>query len=191
MLFSIRSHPVGYRAARRVGAAGATFLLLGACAASAATLASATALAGCKKDEATKESITTTTAALHGARLAPAQGELATLLPAEAAKARAANLKPFVELRADWCGPCKQLEGSMKDARMVDAFAGTYLITLDVDEWKAGQLGSMGLMSSEIPVFFELDDKGKATGRKITGGAWADNIPANMAPPLKKFFSGS
>ena len=77
----------------------------------------------------------------------------------------------------------------MKDPRMVDAFAGTYLITLDADEW-SGKLHPMGLDSSSIPVFFELDDKGKATGRKIDGGAWAENIPVNMAPPLKAFFGG-
>ena len=40
-------------------------------------------------------------------------------------------------------------------------------------------------------VFYEVGDDGKPTGRKIDGGAWGDNIPANMAPPLDKFFHGS
>ena len=134
------------------------------------------ATAGCRKDEARQDPTTTlgsSAAAQTGAgkntvRLTPLDGELTALLPAEAAKARANNLKPFLELRADWCGPCKELEASMKDPRMVDAFAGTYLITLDVDEWKAGQLTAMGVASGSIPVIFELDDKGKSTGRKIT-----------------------
>jgi thiol:disulfide interchange protein len=151
----------------------------------------ASATAGCKKDEARRDSagVSTTTGAEPAAvRLKPSQGELATLLPAETAKARAKNLKPYVEVRADWCGPCKELEASMTDPRMVDAFAGTYVIRLDADEW-AGKLKAFGLESSSIPVFFEIDDTGKATGRRIDGGAWADNIPANMAPPLKSFFA--
>ena len=121
-------------------------------------------------------------------RLAPSQGKLTALLEAEVVVARARNLKPFLELRAEWCGPCKQLEASMGDPRMNDAFAGTYLISLDIDEW-AQQLEGTAFNSSSIPVFYELDASAKPTGRKIDGGAWAENIPANMAPPLKAFFA--
>lgn len=176
MLFSLRS---------RVGLlTGVSLLFLGA-----------TATTGCKKHAARQDPTTTSAAAPAAAsttsiRLTPAQGELTTLVAAEVAKAKARNLKPFVELRADWCGPCKELEASMADPRMVDAFAGTYLITLDADQWQAKQLSSLRLSSGSIPAFFELDDTGKATGRKITGGAWAENVPANMAGPLKAFFAG-
>ena len=76
----------------------------------------------------------------------------------------------------------------MGDARMSDAFAGTYLISIDIDEWSQ-QLAGTAFDSSSIPVFYELDEKAKPTGRKIDGGAWAENIPANMAPPLKAFFA--
>ena len=55
------------------------------------------------------------------------------------------------------------------------------------DEWGA-KLGPAKLSSSSIPVFFALDASGKPTGRKIDGGAWDENVPANMAPKLGAFF---
>ena len=121
-------------------------------------------------------------------RLLPRQGDLATLITAEVAKAHARKLRPFLELRAEWCKPCKQLEASMNDSRMIAAFAGTYLISIDIDEWD-GKLDAIGVAADSIPVFYELDAKGKPTGRNINGGAWDENIPANMAPPLKAFFA--
>ncbi|MDP1827421.1 MAG: hypothetical protein Q8L48_29395 [Archangium sp.] len=142
-------------------------------------------VAGCTKNAAAPVEL-----APAAVRLKPSQGALTSLLTAELAKARARNLRPFLELRAEWCGPCKELEASMGDARMTDAFAGTYLISLDIDEW-GEKLKAVDVDPSSIPVFYELDAQAKPTGRKIDGGAWAENIPANMAPPLKAFFAGS
>ena len=141
-------------------------------------------LAGCTKNTAPPIELAPT-----AVRLKPAQGALETLLIAEVTKARARNLRPFLELRAEWCDPCKDLEASMGDARMTDAFVGTYLISLDIDEW-GDKLKAVDVDPSSIPVFYELDAQAKPTGRKIDGGAWAENIPANMAPPLKAFFAG-
>lgn len=141
------------------------------------------AAAGCRS--ATAASPETTRAYV---RLTPDMGSLSTLLPAELKKAQAKKLKPFLELRAEWCKPCKQLEASMGDQRMADAFAGTYLISVDIDEFSE-QLARLGFDASAIPVFYELNPAAKATGRKIDGGAWAENIPQNMAPPLKAFFA--
>jgi len=176
MVFPIRSHVVVVAVA--IGTASA-------------------ASAGCKRDDAHAQAVafqpltsSVATVSAAGIRLKPAQGDLAKLVPTEAATARAKNLKPFVEVRADWCGPCRELEASMTDPLMVDAFAGTYIITLDADDWDAKQFASAGLDPRAIPVFFALDDQGKPTGRKINGGAWAENVPANMAPPLKAFFGG-
>jgi thiol:disulfide interchange protein len=139
---------------------------------------------GCKRDPAPAPLELNPTSI----RLKPSAGKLTALLSAEVAKARARNLKPFLELRAEWCEPCKELEASMHDARMIDAFAGTYLISADLDEWDQ-ELPAAGFNPDGVPVFFELDAQAKPTGRKIDGGAWAQNIPANMAPPLKAFFA--
>ncbi len=48
---------------------------------------------------------------------------------------------------------------------MTAAFEGVQIIELDVDDW------------------------GKTKGPTINGGAWGDNVPKNMAPPLTKFFA--
>jgi|HubBroStandDraft_6_1064221.scaffolds.fasta_scaffold798192_2 hypothetical protein len=115
------------------------------------------------------------------------QGKLPNVLKAEIAKAITAGRTPFVELGATWCGPCNHLKASLGDKRMIDAFSGTYIVHLDVDDWK-GQLAPLGFVSNGIPAFFAIDANGKATGQVITGDAWGEDIPENMAPPLKEFF---
>lgn len=113
--------------------------------------------------------------------------DLPKLLAEHAARAKQAGLAPFVELWAEWCPPCKKLEAAMGDPRIVQAFAGVYLIRLDSDQW-GPKLAGTGLGNASIPVFYALDETGKPTGRKVDGGAWAEDIPENMAPPLDAFF---
>ncbi len=110
------------------------------------------------------------------------------LLSAEVAKATAQARSPYVEFYADWCPPCRALRKYLGDEQMVDAFAGTYIIQLDYDEWES-DLSDAGFTIPGIPIFFELDSAGKPTGRTINGGAWGEDIPENMAPPLKAFFN--
>jgi hypothetical protein len=40
-------------------------------------------------------------------------------------------------------------------------------------------------------VFFAVDAKARPTGAKIDGGAWGEDIPRNMAPPLERFFEAN
>lgn len=111
-------------------------------------------------------------------------------LAAFAKQAKGAGKKAYAYLHAEWCGPCQALEKThAADASMVDAFSGTAIALIDIDAAGRKTLDPLGLDSSAIPVFYRLDDNGKPTGDKIDGGAWGDNIPANMAPPLKAFFS--
>ncbi len=115
------------------------------------------------------------------------EGDLKTILQKEAEKARQQNLKPFVEVTATWCGPCQRLLKCMDDPRMVDAFSGTYIIHLDHDFWKP-QFESAGIVINGIPAFYRLDSDAHVTG-VVTGAAWAEDIPENIAPPLKKFLN--
>ena len=120
---------------------------------------------------------------------ATSQG-LQSLVKAEVAKARGRRLKPIVYVGAGWCEPCRAIHAHQRDPRMVDAFKGTYVIELDMDDWGAGDMGALGYETKAIPVFMVVGDDASARGPKIDGGAWGDNIPENMAPPLKRFFAG-
>jgi hypothetical protein len=122
--------------------------------------------------------------------LRPAAGlALAAQLSAEVSKARALHLEPGVYLGASWCKPCIAIKKYHRDPLMLEAFKGTYLIELDLDDWKAPEIEAMGFTSREVPHFYKVDAAGHAVGRTITSNVWGDDVPANMAPPLKRFFS--
>lgn len=148
-------------------------------------------LAGCRKDKPATTHETTSAELAAGdaatVRIRPVQGDLRQLLAAEAKRAKARNLRPYVELRADWCSPCQAIAKSRADAAMKDAFTGTYVVEVDIDDW-ADQLESVKLDASAIPAFVALDDAGRPTSRRIDGSAWGDDTTENMAPPLKAFF---
>jgi thiol:disulfide interchange protein len=143
------------------------------------------ALTACKRDQAPAATGPSRSVFVQ---LKPSAGELATALPAEVAKARAQHLKPFVEIGAEWCKPCKQLEASLNDPKMKEAFDGTYLIRLDVDDW-SGSLSTFELEPTVIPVVFEVDAQGKSTGRSINGNDWGATTAENVAPQFKVFFA--
>jgi thiol:disulfide interchange protein len=119
--------------------------------------------------------------------LEPGTGELVSLLEREVTNAAAQHRVPFLQITAEWCVPCKKLRASLGDPLMQDAFAGTYVIRVDSDAWKT-ELKNAGFDHPAIPVFFAVDSNARPTGAKIDGGAWGEDIPANMAPPLKRFF---
>jgi thiol:disulfide interchange protein len=148
----------------------------------------------CKKDPSAAEPQPdprpATTAASSDWMEVPAGTPLATALADFAAKAIDAGKKPYAYLHASWCGPCKAIEKThATDPLMIDAFHGTAILTIDVDAADEKALKAQQLRGQVIPVFYKLDRTGKPTGDRIDGGAWGDNIPANMAPPLKAFFA--
>lgn len=113
----------------------------------------------------------------------------ADIFAAAAVTATARSLKPFVYATAKWCAPCKKLNASLGDPRMKDAFKGTYVVKLDIDDFDEKVLGALGLRVRAVPTFFELGEGGAPTGRMLVGD-WGPDVPENMAPPLKRFFSG-
>lgn len=122
-------------------------------------------------------------------RLHRGEGDLSTLIAEEAGKAIAANRDPYLEFDATWCPACISIQNTLNagDPGMVEAFAGTYIIQVDIDEWQ-DDLAGAGYRVNAVPIYYELDASGKPTGRTIDGGAWGENIAVNMAPPLHEFF---
>src|SRR5512143_1269929 len=68
-------------------------------------------------------------------RLQPGDGNLQTMLANEAQKAEKLGQIPVVEFDATWCPPCQAIDKAIKakNKLMLDAYAGTYIIKLDVD----------------------------------------------------------
>ena len=122
-------------------------------------------------------------------RVGKTKEKLLDILKVEAKKAFDLGRQPYVEFYADWCPPCNAIRESLGDERMIDAFNGTYIIKLDLDFWEIKLLGT-GFNVNGIPAFFEIDSDGNPTGRTITGAAWGEDVPENIAPPLKEFFNG-
>lgn len=114
----------------------------------------------------------------------------ADIFAAAAVTATARSLKPFVYATAKWCVPCKKLNESLGDPRMKEAFKGTYVVKLDIDDFDEKTLGAMGVRVRAVPSFFELGAGGTPTGRMMVGD-WGPDVPENMAPALKRFFSAA
>ena len=125
-------------------------------------------------------------------RLRPSDGDLQTLLAEEAQKAAALGRMPVVEFDATWCPPCQAIDKAIKEENelMLNAYANTYIIRLDVDEWGWGGSHLHDFEFDGIPVFFKLDSNGNRTGEVVDGGAWGEDIPENIAPVMDLFFHG-
>jgi hypothetical protein len=125
-------------------------------------------------------------------RLHSKDGDLQTMLAKETEKAVALGQMPIVEFDATWCPPCQAIDKAIKakNELMLDAYAGTYIIKLDVDEWGWGDSRKHDFQFEGIPVYFKLDPEGEQTGEVIDGGAWGEDIPENIAPMMDAFFHG-
>ncbi|MCI0552064.1 MAG: thioredoxin family protein [Anaerolineae bacterium] len=123
-------------------------------------------------------------------RFHSADGDLHAILAQESQKASALGLIPIVYFGATWCPPCQAIESALeeKNELMLDAYFGTYIIELDVDEWGWSGTAIEDFEFEFIPVYFKLDANGNQTGEVIDGGAWGQDIPENIAPVMDAFF---
>lgn len=109
---------------------------------------------------------------------------------AHSASARTLGLRPYLYAHASWCPPCNAIARHANDPQMVRAFAGTYIIDVDIDLVDDAQMRAAGFRVSGIPAWYGVGPEGRHDGRTITGAAWGADVPANMAPPLTRFFAG-
>lgn len=115
--------------------------------------------------------------------------DLRKALSDHARNAVASGLLPVAFITAPTCEPCRSLKQSLPDPRMQSAFSGTSVLEIDMHQAPFLVLSEYGMQPSGIPAFYVLDEQGHVTGATITGAAWGDDIPENMAPPLIEFFS--
>ena len=123
---------------------------------------------------------------LHLAVLVPNEQPLAKRLAHEHSVAAKQGRKPYVMVYSDACPPCVSLRNSLNTSQMKEAFRGVHLILLDNEIWET-HLDALGMKSGSFPRIHELTDNGQASPRVITGEAWDEDIPKNMAPPLQHF----
>ena len=97
------------------------------------------------------------------------RGKLPQLIAAEIAKAKASGQTPFVEIGATWCGPCQALEASLHTQEMMHAFAGAYVIHLDVSEWdEEEEIFPIGIHAQTgwyMPLLVAINPKGHAVAQ--------------------------
>jgi hypothetical protein len=149
--------------------------------------ASATDTPSATHTEAPSPNVTSTPLPYTMLEIEKSSGDLASVLYTEAQKAQSMGRRPYIQIVADWCPACRALLKSMKDERMIAAYRGTYILLADIDVWR-GQLPDVDIFVSGVPAIYELTYAGTPTGRLITGAAWGENTPENMAPPLDEFF---
>ena len=116
-------------------------------------------------------------------------GPLAALVRDHANTAESQGLRPFLEFGATWCPPSRMFGEILDDPRMQAALAGVYLIRAEIDDF-AGDPFARQLRAVAVPVFYELDAEGQATGRTITGAAWGEDTIENMSRTMSRFFAG-
>lgn len=100
----------------------------------------------------------------------------------------AAGRIPVLYFWASWCGPSIEFKESLPDPLMQDALNNVTLIVIDTDADAEKEQVATRFNVRNIPTFIRLDNTGKFI-KKVDGGAWAENIPANMAPVLKAFIN--
>jgi hypothetical protein len=125
----------------------------------------------------------------HSEWLVPNGQDLPLVLREAARRAVSMDLLPVAFIGRPDCEPCESLKKYRGDPRMQEALDHTFVVEINLDRWAATDLMMLGFNPRLIPVLFVLDGEGHPSGRSITGGAWGDDIPENMAPPLKEFFS--
>lgn len=115
---------------------------------------------------------------------------LATRLREHANAAQDLGLRPFLEVGAVWCPPSRMFGEVLDDPRMSAALSGIYLIRAEVDDFATDPLAQQ-LGIAAVPVFFELDGEGQATGHSVNGGAWGADTVENMSRTMSAFFTGA
>ena len=114
---------------------------------------------------------------------APAEGEVATLVQAEAAKARGEGRTLLVYAGAVWCEPCRRFHEAATRGDLGADLDGITLLEFDLDR-DGERLRAAGYASKYIPLFARPAADGRSTGKQIEGSIKGDGAVRDISPRL-------
>lgn len=146
------------------------------------------AMLGCKTEAAQPspppESTATTTGAKKVDMKAAPAGDVANLVVAEVARAKAAGRKVIVYVGASWCEPCRNFHHAAEKGELDTVLADVTFIEFDADR-DSERLAKAGYTSTYIPLFVVPDASGKASAKRVEGGIKGDGAVAFLTKKIR------
>lgn len=118
-------------------------------------------------------------------------GDVPSLVAAEAARAKQSNRSMLVYVGATWCEPCQHFHQAAAKGELDADLPAMTLLEFDADK-DVPRLRTAGYSSTYIPLFTLPGSDGKSSGHFIQGGIKGEGAAKEIAPRLKKLLeSGS
>lgn len=111
-------------------------------------------------------------------------GDVATLMVAEAAKAKANGRKVLVYVGAPWCEPCQAFHQAAAKGELDRTFPDVTFIEFNADN-DGERLAKAGYSSTYIPLFVIPEADGRASSKRVEGGIKGPNGNAYLTQKLR------
>lgn len=111
-------------------------------------------------------------------------GDLAPIVVAHQAKAKAEGRVPLVYMGATWCEPCQHFHQAAERGELDATFGDLAILELDADLDKE-RAAKAGYTTTYIPLFVVPGPDGRGTEQKISGSVKGPGAVAELTPRLK------